>query len=413
MKKTALVLALTALFAVSAFAGLTTYTKEMALTAGSNLFGVLTPGSLSSVRYLATDLNLIGNAVDLEYSDGGANVFASVITGMGIVGISIDDENVLNIAYSTTGDDMRLGGSLIVGWDGNSYENKQVVDNPNNPDRTTNNEMNMGAVFNIDMPKAGMTFMGYLGVYGEYDITRDFDNTANVLITSEDDAETDWTFMAVARLNPGGFNVIPVIGYMLDTSVDRDWADINMDGTLEIDTVTTYSSSYYLGGIFAGRDFNVTDIITVKGGAALIVTGRPGETTKTEDRVADTLVYNGSRSTGYYVNVPMYVGVEAKLNDTWSLYTSAGTEGLSMNGNTDQFNQEISSASFTDYQVNGDLSVTPNVYYAIGANMTVGDFKLDVCFDPSIFTSGTYAITGNSTDSNDLVYRIAVSYGWK
>ncbi|MGD0565780.1 MAG: hypothetical protein ABSA34_00430 [Candidatus Goldiibacteriota bacterium] len=120
------------------------------------------------------------------------------------------------------------------------------------------------------------------------------------------------------------------------------------------------------------------------------------------------LAGNGNKSSETTVSLPIFAGVEGKVNDTWvvrggvnkAIWTvdSLTTVTKLANGNT-----------ATNNTINTTTSGSPAV--SLGITGVFGDVTIDGDVSTGILMNGPYFITGNQ--SNPFISQVALTYAWK
>ena len=185
-------------------------------------------------------------------------------------------------------------------------------------------------------------------------------------------------------------------------------ADDNVLTTHTISTREDLEISMNLG--FA-HVLKATDTLTITMGSDLNFNTTSPYSTKDENLIADTILYGPSnRDVGFDVTIPIYVAVEGKLNETWTvrggvtsiLFDSDSRTNESIDtdtGDVDETNYTYGSVETDNGLVNGTIGVTG----------TFGDLTVDALLNPFILLDGPYFISGSN---NDLAVNIAVKYAW-
>ncbi|MCE5300577.1 MAG: hypothetical protein LLG37_06870 [Spirochaetia bacterium] len=413
MKKLVMVLAITAFFAASAFAGVTTLTKSNVLTGGNSIFGIMIPGNLETLNMVPTDLNIIGNAAVIEYNNSGEGSAAVLLkTDFGMLGVTFLYD-IIGLHYSTIGTDMAIGATVNFGTDSNSYDNKEIIDNPQSTDKSNDGWTDVALTLNLAMPESNMNFMLLGSFYTNYNNWKDYNNGNEILEDTFDYSNNYVNVLGGAKIGLGGVTLAPFAGYAMSSGKTVTTADTNTDGTLETDNEDTSDQSSWNAGALVGKEFKANDNITLRLAAGIASYGNSGSYSKSINNVTDTTVYSTGINTGLSLYIPFNVNFEAKLNDTWAFFAGVSCDVFDMSNSTYKYNEDTTADNYTDWYNNGGMTVEPEIDYSIGATMTVGDFKLDACLDPSVLISGGYLVTGSSTDSGDMAYSVGISYGWK
>jgi len=125
MKKFITVVALLALVAGSAFAGVTTSTK---LQSQANYPGVLVPGSVTGAQTFITDITMMSNVALFEYV-GDAYGLTVLKTDLGTFALSAspslgDNDNMLGLNWATALEGMNVAAGILYGVENNGFEAK-------------------------------------------------------------------------------------------------------------------------------------------------------------------------------------------------------------------------------------------------------------------------------------------------
>lgn len=425
MKKLLTIALLLAFTVSSAFAGATTITK---LNSQANYPGVLVPGSLIGANTFIQDVALMTNTAIFEYLGDPVGVIA-LKTDMGVIGVSVSPiqsfnlggidpiwaiDNMLGLQYVMGLDGMTLGLGINYGVDSDSWENKEITTNAQNPDKTSDFEQVLGL-------KVGAALKGDLGLdvglsinlLNEYEVQTDFDNASEAQEWKDIEDNSLININLAARMALGK-DMKAVVSADFTTGQEKYTyvSDTDNNGTNENDYDNIYTNSAIAVSALVGKDIKASETLKIKLAAGLGMNTSSNTLYKVVDRVADTTTYPTNTSYGEVsYNVPFNVAVEGKLNDTWSVNAGVGTAlvyGYNY-GNKDK--TDATSDKYEDYEVGGSIGVNPDLDFAIGLTGKIGDLTLDLHLNPYILIAGPYFITG--TNSGNLNASIALSYNWK
>jgi hypothetical protein len=424
MKKILAVLVVAVLFAGSAFAGVTTVTKE---NSQAGYPGVLVPGSMTGTDTFVADLPLLSNIALFEYV-GDAYGMTAIKTDMGVFGLSLSPNNSiyvnnidvynpgnnLGLLYSTDIEGMTIGAAILYGMNSGSYENKDVENVSKNPDKLTNFDQN------LDL-KAGVALKGDLAL--DLAIGINLKNASMEEINKYNDADKrkadedkgEASKMAIdlaGRLNLGD-GLSTVLGITLNSgsykATEVSYAN-DVDNTKTSDWAYTGSGSNLAVNALVGKDIKASSSLTIKMASGVNVRTDVRTKEVSEDKIADEKYYTTWTWSELYVDVPVNVAVEGKLNDTWTINSGVSSTILSTENRLSKWTDDNTEESYADRNLSGSMDLDPNVSYAIGVTGVIGDLQLDLNIEPMMLLAGPNFLSG----SNNWVTtgEIALLYKW-
>lgn len=418
-----------ALLTVSAFAGVTTMTKE---ASEADYPGVLVPGSLTGLDTFITDLDVIGNAAIFEYFK--ANPYGQVVlkNNMGALGVSFMPSNgmtltgitlnmpsdLLTLRYLTDIGGMNAGAAVIYGSDISGMENKEVNSVPMAPDKTSNLKQHIGVDLGIAL-KGGIDIGLGLGIENDGGEAIDYDDAVTTSKQADWQQNTDNSKLVASiagRLNLDK-DTRAVVAVDIVTGKDKTITkvDNNNNGSFtdagDINTESTTSNTELGVSAMLGKDIKASESITLKTACGLGFNTGSSPMTETKLVNANTKSYSAA---GYGIvtfTATANFAIEGKLNDTWMVNAGVGTDILMIHMAGDKTNPDTTNSKLNDVLTAGGFSIDPALSAAIGVTGKIGDLMIDFQFEPSIFMAGPYFLTGQP--SGDLNLNAAVTYSWK
>jgi hypothetical protein len=185
------------------------------------------------------------------------------------------------------------------------------------------------------------------------------------------------------------------------------------------DYINRWNNSMLTLSAVLGKDLRVVDALTVKMACGLEVGGTTNGVYRYIDNWDPSSSYygnvfdgTGDRTQYGYWYIPLNVGVEAKLNETWTLNSGVGATLVGFNNTNSMYN---SSAVMDKEKISNQfgslsLDINPSLDYAIGLTGKIGDLTIDLELNPDIFLSGPYFISGDNF--GDMNVSVALRYDW-
>jgi hypothetical protein len=202
------------------------------------------------------------------------------------------------------------------------------------------------------------------------------------------------------------------IDYTMSSSVSSDIQNpASGDATVDEDT-TTADSKLEITALI-GKEVKATDSLTVNAGIGLNVVMDGEYTDLYTDNVDDTNNDNNNYAdlaTDLWVNVPLYVAVEGKLTENWTIRGGMEVAILNLHNNTEIDEADWDDAEVTDEDVDNQTSTTQGVTgYAVGVTGVFGDLTLDLKVEPMLILDGPNFISGQT---NNWSSQVALSYNF-
>lgn len=403
---------------------ITTVTKEKST---ADYPGVLIPGSLSGTSVFISDYANFPNVALLEYINTTVPVvfgIATTGTDFGQIGISLNPVpysplwgvgavtpvNVIGIQYGNKINDMRVGGSLLYGTNRSEFTIEDTSLNDPYIDYDMENTASQYIGGRVGANVAGIDLSAGLSL-------------SNNIITGEAYADGDyWSFWEqyddskvlldlAARMNLGNeFTTVVSLAWLngSDKYFFKSGDYYGRDDYIE----ETYNSKLSFQALI-GKDIKAGETVTVRFATGFTADGDADAKYKYTDNLdpdnsyVDYFPYWNESS----FEVPVFMAVEGKLNNTWSFSTGAKAVILNIVGEKDAANTDYYIEKIRLHRQNDSLNVTPLVEYSIGLSGVIGNLKLDMFVEPSILFDGPNFISG--LDSGNLNTGIAVSYDWE
>lgn len=316
--------------------------------------------------------------------------------------------NSTGLIYATNLGAMNVGASLMFGNSGTGTLYKMVA-TVSDKDEVTNGYSSttimLGASLKVGLPldlALSVVLPGY----------RDSDklyNTTNGL--TDDDYETLGGMEIGVNAGTKMGNWMFDIGLTLSnvTNERQDWQDADANGVPNINTVYTSTDGGLFVDMLAGYNFAATKTLSFIIASGLNIETYAAEKDKTNDKLAGTTTYSTNANSGMTLNLPLYVAVNCKLNDTWSLMGGINKIVLAYTG---QNNKTVSGTDGTTVSAESNtstLNMDNGVVTSIGVTANIGDLKVQWMLDPMLLLDGPEFISGNGTS---VATNIALVYNW-
>lgn len=402
MKKFITVVALLALVAGSAFAGVTTATK---LQSEANYPGVLVAGSVIGADTFVTDIALMPNVALLEVVDGDAYALTVLKTDLGTFAVSAADNSLLGLGWATALDGMNVAAAVKYGVVADGTELKdEVLAAPvsltSNYNQTL--DLTLGAALQGDMPldlSLNFALAGTEAVQKDYATDKSITEVTTVTVSG-------MNIGAAARMGLGdGLKAVLDVNYAMASASTKE---------KEADTSSVTESSLLSVSALIGKDIKASESLTVKMASGVsVVSDSVGINTYKDTDTTYTLV-DADSATG--IVIPFNFAVEGKLNETWSVSSGVEAEILAASFGSTNFIEDNTSKTTKVGRTSSALSIlnpiAPATYvgYAIGTTAKIGDLTLDLNVNPGILMNGPEFISGNGVTLNT---DLAVVYAWK
>lgn len=393
---------------------ITTITKE---ASQAYYPSVLTPGSILGTYTFAADIPLLANVAVLDYVD---DPMGSLIikTDLGVVGISslitpvtnLNDisvslpDNVLGLWYGNTIAEIPMGVAVLYGSNKYVYNNQDYIANSVPYDHQDDFSQYLGVrlgakVWGLDLG---------LNVSSELDASK---------LSDYDNSNGDWDYDQIsnssrlltalsARMSLGNeMTTVATLGWLNGTSVNN-YVDPGSDYVYKY-TNSTLTLSALLEKIFKG------DTLSVKMAFGLEVGGDANGRYEYIDNLYPWNNAFGSTKFQYgYLEIPLNVAVEGKLNDTWSINAGAAATILAFSNYWEKYNADPSNTheKWADLYEYSNLDIGSSLNFAVGVTGKIGDLYLDMYLNPSLLLAGPNLISGASY--GDMNYGVALYYPW-
>jgi hypothetical protein len=427
MKKVLILLAVVVLFAGSAMASVTA-------SMSTGLPPVLSTTDDQIVRTFPQKSLDFANQVTAEFTSSMYWGYLVVDTGMGILGIystpvNDDDgdlntnafndalDNMTSISYALPVEGMNVG--LAVSFANFSEENKNLdpTETEDAMSPTYNNEIYLGVIAGASLD-IGVPLDVALNVNMWNEKNDNITNYDSNPSTDNDIAQQvieDNTQLLIglnARAMVSELIASLAIDYTMSSSVSSDIQNpASGDATVDEDT-TTADSKLEITALI-GKEVKATDSLTVNAGIGLNVVMDGEYTDLYTDNVDDTNNDNNNYAdlaTDLWVNVPLYVAVEGKLTENWTIRGGMEVAILNLHNNTEIDEADWDDAEVTDEDVDNQTSTTQGVTgYAVGVTGVFGDLTLDLKVEPMLILDGPNFISGQT---NNWSSQVALSYNF-
>lgn len=402
MKKFIVVVALLALVAGSAFAGVTTATK---LQSQANYPGVLVPGSVIGMGTFVTDLSIMSNVALLEVVDGDAYGLTVLKSDLGTFAASVAENSLLGLGWATALDGMNVAAMIQYGvvTDGTELKDEVLAA----PLTLTSNynqtlDLTLGAALQGDMP---MDLSLNFGLAGTEAVAKDYatDKSITEITTT---TVSVMNIGAAARMGLGdGLKAVLDVNYLMGSSSVK---------AKEADTSSVTEGSLLSVDALIGKDIKASESLTVKIASGVSVASESVVMNTAKGATTSYSLVDGDSSTG--IVIPFNFAVEGKLNETWSVSSGVEARLLAASFGAENVIEDNTSSSTKVYRTSSSLNIldtlAPATYvgYAIGTTAKIGDLTLDLNVNPGILMNGPEFISGNGVTLNT---DLAVVYNWK
>jgi hypothetical protein len=409
MKKFLAVVAVVLMLATSAFA--VSITKEMAK---GGLPGVLyNEANLSAAASFPSLVNDLPNLVILDYIYGNAIGSLIVKTDLGVLGISISPRPSLSIdgisfwnnvydmaavSYGTSLDNMKIGAALMVGMDSEATKDLDTDVSSSGDDNENETVMFLGLKGGVSIE--GMDLGIGVNMLNESDVEGIDDDY--------EDTETNniMDIMVAARMKLAGWNLVAGIDYVMGSA-----KEVEKDLTTDYDETTTYTNSQLGVQLLAGNTIKASETLSVTVGTGLLWVGSGAYKYAWEDSDGNESISGGDWSSAE-LGIPLWVAVEGKLNETWTVLGGTSTTLLAYEGTGYKYDDDADPAEqdLKPSYEESELNIEPELDFAVGLQGKIGDLVLDLNLNPSILLYGPNFISGQTFTMNSTV---ALSYMWK
>nr|HPN63961.1 hypothetical protein [Candidatus Goldiibacteriota bacterium] len=261
MKKFITVVALLALVAGSAFAGVTTSTK---LQSQANYPGVLVPGSVTGAQTFITDITMMSNVALFEYV-GDAYGLTVLKTDLGTFALSAspslgDNDNMLGLNWATALEGMNVAAGILYGVENNGFEAKDDSAIDGNNDFTSYYDQYLGITLGTALKgDLALDLSLRFGMGSGQDLEKDL-NADKSLNTTRTNTYSDIVIGAAGRLGLGdGLSAVLGVDYEMNSSSDKTKVQAT-----NIETEDIYEDSYLTVAALIGKDIKASESLTVK-----------------------------------------------------------------------------------------------------------------------------------------------------
>lgn len=408
MKKFITVVALLALVAGSAFAGVTTSTK---LQSQANYPGVLVPGSVTGAQTFITDITMMSNVALFEYV-GDAYGLTVLKSDLGTFALSAspslgDNDNMIGLNWATALEGMNVAAGILYGVENNGYEAKDDSAIDGNNDFTSYYDQYLGITLGTALKgDLALDLSLRFGMGSGQDLEKDL-NADKSLNTTRTNTYSDIVIGAAGRLGLGdGLSAVLGVDYEMNSSSDKTKVQATNIETEDID-----EDSFLTVAALIGKDIKASESLTVKLASGVIVESDTVGMATSKATGATTTYSLNDANTDLYVTIPLNFAVEGKLNETWTVNSGVSATIAAARASSVKFLEAADSKSVTEDSTDGYFDIDPNVGYAIGVTGKIGDLQLDLNVNPNFLITGPNFISG--VTGMNLNTDIAVVYSWK
>lgn len=425
MKKVLIVLAVLAFAVSTAFASVTTVTKE-----NSTLYpGVLADDSLNGASVFITDAAAFGKVALLEANFGSTWALVStqldfgqiIISSspnpdnMSSVTIDIDrPDDVIGLTLLPKLDNLVLGVGLLVGKYDSSTEYK------NKEDGMTENSSSSRSYYGIQLGAKieGISLGLKVRMAGDEYKSKNYDTLAPNNLDSEDqDNASALGIDVAAKTKLGDWTVAAMVAIDNGENTEKTKSDSNNDGdfTDATDTNETEVEKDSVMGIsvLGGVNLGKTEKIKVDLATGINYASNQSTITTVKDENSGITDYgSANKITESEITWVLNVGVEANLNETWTVNAGTRVDVLRLYNDAEQTQDDLDSTTndYRDYRVSSIFDMDNGLDYGVGLTGVIGALTIDMELNPVILLVGPEFI---SSDFNDnLNAQIALIYNY-
>jgi len=316
-------------------------------------------------------------------------------TGTIFEGVSTNGDMVSNMVGVQYGTDLGggtiVGGSLLIGMD--SWTNTD-------PDAGEKDDSSTGEGF------------AKLAVGATIDVGQPLDLALSLAMPFGSDRSPSWNGSDQLTGDNGnsqaGYDVMlgaatTLSGFLVDLNVSltsfdyttKTWTDANADGTPETHTNQHQVDSDMDVNVLVGKELKPTDSISVMIGSGVLVGIAANQRTYTVDEIAGTTTYSTlAKNSDMDINVPFWVSIRGKLNETWSAVASAGKTVLHMDMDSDQDTTNDGETVTNEGPNDSGWDIDNSFNATVGITGVFGDVQLDLLLNPAILIQGPSLISG-------------------
>ncbi len=363
----------------------------------------------SAYSFIDTSLGVVGIS-------GRSNPGIAIPGGLGMVYVL---PAVTGAFYGTNLGAMNVGGYVLYGQRITDF-NENIFNKEKDSTAGDNNsyiKVNVGASLKVaDLPvdsSIALTIPGRI----ETNQVRNF-NTDGKLVGES------WTGDTLLAIDMNGRTKIN--GWMLNlmgnittgTRSTTNMVDANANGSFtdtgDTWTIASTANTDWSVNIDGANTMKVSDTMAITYGSGLYSKFTSnGAVATLENKVAKTTTktYDANITNTKNFQIPVYVAITCKLNETWSMSAGVYKQLLQLN-----YANNIAQST-TDGKKTGETCTT-NLYSngavsgTIGVTGTIGDLSIDALLNPAILLYGPYFISGNSLGGDALASSIALNYKW-
>jgi hypothetical protein len=405
------------------------YTSLTKYDAESQYPGLLTPGSIMSLNYFVSDINLLGNVV--SFDDFNGTIFGIVLlkTDIGNIGLNVSPWNnpitrltnttpnnpdgIFGLSYGTKIASLPFGFSARYGNNSTSYDDTVGVD-ISNPytENTTAQYLELKASSSIDKNIDLAIAFSMLNSSDHSSYYYNFGSNWNY----DDNYDTStWQLDLSGRIKlTNDLTTAATITYANGTNDEHYKGNTYDEVYRNTNSILDFSANI-------GKDFKPTDNLLVRMSGGFNIGGTTNGKYEYIDNIypGNSYVYydmpNGDRTQYGFWTIPFNIAVEVKLNDTWSLNSGAKANIVMFNNTDEKYNmasvgaEKIARMSYSD-----SFDVTPGLTYTLGLTAKIGDLTFETYMNPEIFFYGPNFISGVDlyNESGYLNYGVSFTYSW-
>ncbi len=374
-----------------------------------------------------SQINNFNNLAVVEYGFGLWG-YMTIDAGPGVLGLMASESpgiegvdpnvsydspnNILNISYGMDlGDGLLAGIALTYGSESDSFEDvdgEDTLDYTNTSDNESLLGVDLGVTADVGMP---------LDVALSFAMPSQYDES---ITYNSDDEKIDEDVTSASGMDLGLSARTMIDSWILNLGFTMSsikveqttWTDANEDGDAEdagdTNTIQTNEDSDMDVNLLVGYNVAASDTMKFTIGSGLQYASDVSYTQITEDKIADTKVYNNSNDDSMTdISIPLYISVDCNINDTYSFTGGVSKRIMLMENDTE--NTVDADNEVTDEDSDTGLDMESGLNGALGVTGQYGDVKVQWLLNIGMLLNGPYLISGIPSN---LSSNIALVYEW-
>jgi len=421
MKKVLAVLVVL-MFATSAFALVGTETK---LLSQAGLPAELTTDNIIISNTFIQKIGDFGQLAGIEYI---GQPFGYIVTktGLGTIGLSSSPSlgmvtaigaNLPNYMFGLQwANDGGLGIGLLLGTQNMQYDFTKDAGYNNDPDTSIDNRLMLGLKLGLTVSGIDLG-LGLNWLNNTNEVINHYDPSGNKMY-DDTTARGEIDINLAARMEMSEMLWVLKVGIALGNQTITTKDDGNDDGNVtdgtDTNTVATQDDSDINVNLLCGKIIKASESLKVTVGTGISFDTYGTIQTSFDNKNGGNTTYGplGANWTYQTINIPLFVAVEGKLNETWRV--NAGASVTPVNLQLQSWNLRAANTDKTaakKYYGQENLNIGSYTNFGLGVTGLIGDLQLDLRMNPGILLNGPDFLSGAGPGS--LAYSCALIYGWK